>query len=145
MVARALLSCAHCVDGRPRRPLAACFRPEHRPPFVPLAKASVLGLFFNSILPARAGEAARIFALKSYKGTSVAETTATVVVERIADVTSLLLMLFVLVAWLPHVSWFSGAEIVAAGCLVGIVVLGFAVRRLRARPLPRISRSAYPA
>jgi uncharacterized protein (TIRG00374 family) len=115
------------------------FRPEHRPPFVPLAKASVLGLFFNSILPARAGEAARIVALKSYTGTPVAETTATVVVERIADVTSLLLLLFVLVAWLPHVSWLAGDEIVAAGCLVGIVVLGFAVRRLRMRPLPRLA------
>ena len=74
------------------------FRPGRRPPFVPLAKADVLGLFFNSILPARAGEAARIIALRSYEGTSAAETTATVVVERIADVTSLLLLLFLLVA-----------------------------------------------
>jgi glycosyltransferase 2 family protein len=114
------------------------FRPAHRPPFVPLAKASVLGLFFNSILPARAGEAARIVALKSYTGIPVAETTATVIVERIADVTSLLLLLLVLVAWLPHVSWLAADEIVAAGCLVGIVVLGFAVRRLRMRPLPRM-------
>jgi len=114
------------------------FRPGHRPPFVPLAKASVLGLFFNSILPARAGEAARIVALKSYAGTPMAESTATVVVERIADVTSLLLLLFVLLAWLPHVSWLAADEIVAAGCLVGIVVLGFAVRRLRMRPLPRL-------
>jgi glycosyltransferase 2 family protein len=116
------------------------FRPGRRPPFVPLAKASVLGLFFNSILPARAGEAARIIALRSYEGTSAAETTATVVVERIADVTSLLLLLFLLVAWLPHVSWLSAAAIVAAGCLAGIVALGLIVRRLRARPLPRMRR-----
>jgi uncharacterized membrane protein YbhN (UPF0104 family) len=70
------------------------FQPGRRPPFAPLAKATLLGLFFNSILPARAGEAARILALKSYTGTSLAETTGTVVVERVADVTSLLLLLF---------------------------------------------------
>jgi uncharacterized protein (TIRG00374 family) len=116
------------------------FRPGRRPPFVPLAKASVLGLFFNSILPARAGEAARIVALRSYAGTPVAEATATVVVERIADLTSLLLLLFVLIAWLPHVSWLSAAGIAAACCLVGVIGLGLAVWHLRERPLPRLPR-----
>jgi hypothetical protein len=49
-----------------------------------LAKATSTGLFFNSILPARAGEAARVIAPRSYTGTSLAETDATVVVERVA-------------------------------------------------------------
>jgi glycosyltransferase 2 family protein len=114
------------------------FQPGRRPPFVPLAKATLLGLFFNSILPARAGEAARVFALKSYAGTSLAESTGTVVVERVADVASLLLLLFVLVPWLPHVSWLAAAAAVAAGCLIAIVVLALVVWRLRTRPLPRI-------
>ena len=114
------------------------FQPDRRPPLVPLGKATLLGLFFNSILPARAGEAARIVALKSYTGTSLAETTGTVVVERVADVTSLLLLLFVLAPWLPHVSWLAAASALAAGCLIAVVALAFVVWRLRTRPLPRL-------
>src|SRR3954470_11399388 len=76
------------------------FRPDRRPPLAALAKATLLGYFFNSILPARAGEAARIVALKHYAGTSRAEATATVVLERIFDVASLVVLLFVLAPWL---------------------------------------------
>jgi hypothetical protein len=111
------------------------FRPGRRPPLAPLAKAATLGLFFNSVLPLRAGEAARIVALNRYTRTSLAETTATVVVERIVDVGSLLALLFVLLVWLPHVSWLRGAAVVAGVCLLGIVVLCVAVRRVRRRPL----------
>jgi hypothetical protein len=50
-----------------------------------VGKATVLGYFFNSILPVPAGEAARIVALKHYAGTSRAEATGTVVVERVLD------------------------------------------------------------
>jgi uncharacterized protein (TIRG00374 family) len=110
------------------------FRPGRRPPLAALAKAGILGLFFNSLLPARAGEAARIVALKRYAGTSFAETTATVMVERIVDVGSLLLLLFALLPWLPRVSWLSTAGIVAAALVAAIVVLGVAVHRVRARP-----------
>ncbi len=114
------------------------FRPGRRPPLRSLAKAGALGLLFNSVLPARAGEAARVVALKRYEGTSLAETTATVIVERIIDVLSLLLLLFVLLPWLPAVSWLSAAAVVAGACLLGIVVLGLLVRRLRARPEPAV-------
>jgi uncharacterized protein (TIRG00374 family) len=114
------------------------FRPGRRPPLRSLGKATVVGLLFNSILPARAGEAARVVALKRYEGTSLAETTATVVVERIVDVSSLLLLLFVLLAWLPPVSWLSAAAGVAGGCLLGIAVLGLVVSRVRERPEPAI-------
>ena len=63
----------------------ALFRPGRRPPLGMVGKATVLGYFFNSILPVRAGEAARIVALKHYAGTSRAEATGTVVVERVLD------------------------------------------------------------
>jgi glycosyltransferase 2 family protein len=114
------------------------FRPGRRPPLGSLTKAAALGLLFNSVLPARAGEAARVVALKRYEGTSLAESTATVVVERIIDVSSLLLLLFVLLPWLPPVSWLAAAAGVAGGCLLGIAVLGLLVRRLRARPEPAV-------
>jgi uncharacterized protein (TIRG00374 family) len=114
------------------------FRPGRRPPLPALAKAGIVGLFFNSLLPARAGEAARIVALKRYAGTSFAETTATVVVERIVDLGSLLVLLFALQPWLPRVSWLAAAGIVAAVLVAAIVLLGVAVHRARARPLTAV-------
>jgi glycosyltransferase 2 family protein len=130
-----LAALAACVAARVVR-WQRLFQPERRPPYVPLAKATLVGLFFNSILPARAGEAARVIALKRYAGTSLAETAATVVVERMADVTSLILLLFVLLPWLPHVSWLAAAAGVAGACLAGIIILACIVWRLRSRPRP---------
>ena len=99
------------------------FRPDRRPALGSLAKAALVGYFFNSILPARAGEITRIIALKRYAGTSRAETTVTIVVERIFDVSSLVVLLFVILPWLPHVSWLGPAAIVAFVCLVALVAL----------------------
>ena len=59
------------------------FARETRPPFGPVLSATILGQFFNNVLPARAGEPARIIALNQSTGVSRAETTATVVVERV--------------------------------------------------------------
>jgi glycosyltransferase 2 family protein len=112
------------------------FDPARRPPFGSLTKATVLGLFFNSILPARTGEVARIVALKKYAGTSMAETTATVVVERLFDVSSLIVLLFVFLPWLPHVSWLRPAAIVALACLAAISALIVSARVLSERPRP---------
>ena len=112
------------------------FQPHRRPPLGSLVKATIIGYFFNSILPARAGEAARIVALKHYAGTSRAETTGTVVVERIFDVSSLIVLLFALVAWLPPVSWLKPAAFVAFACLAAGAGLGLFVRQVSRRPSP---------
>jgi glycosyltransferase 2 family protein len=112
------------------------FNPKRRPPLESVTKATLIGLFFNSVLPARAGEAARILALKHYARTSLAEGTATVVVERIFDVGSLVVLLFALVPWLPHVSWLKPAAIVAFACLVTVAVLILFVRRVSGPQLP---------
>jgi glycosyltransferase 2 family protein len=113
------------------------FVPQRRPPFGSLTKATVLGFFINSILPARAGEATRVVALKHYAGTSLAETTATVVVERIFDVVTLIALLFALAAWLPSGSWLEPAAFLAFACLLAIAVLGIFVRHVSRDPAPR--------
>src|SRR5438067_500425 len=59
------------------------FRRNRRPTFLVATRALLLSYFFNSILPARAGEIARILDLKRRAGLSRAETTATVVIERL--------------------------------------------------------------
>ncbi len=121
------------------------FSAETRPATWPAARAMLIGYFFNGILPARAGEAARVVALNKQAGTSMTETAATVVVERVYDVLALLLLLFLVVPWLPAVTWIHGAVVLAvvlvALFVVAIVVLAlFGVRPVHAvlRPLARL-------
>jgi glycosyltransferase 2 family protein len=101
------------------------------------AKAVNVGLLFNNILPSRAGEVPRIFALSRRTGISKVEIGGTIVVERCLDV--LVVAVAAVVAWpfLPDDSWiqalclFCGA--IVAGFVVGTIVL--VVFRQRARDL----------
>ncbi len=115
------------------------FHPETRPAFRPVFDATALGQFFNNILPARAGEAARVIVLNRAARVSRAETATTVVLERLYDVLLLLAMVFVLLPWLPHVTWVhaaAGLAIALAAATVAAVVLlaRFGERLLRAVP-----------
>ena len=73
----------------------------------------MIGYLFNNIMPARAGEAARVVALTQRTGTPAAEIVGTVVVERAYDVLSVLVIFFCASPWLPHESWFTAAAILA--------------------------------
>ncbi len=97
------------------------FAAATRPPYGPVFAATLLGQCLNNILPARAGEIGRIVALHRTAGTSRAETTSTVVVERLYDVLVLLGLLFVFVPWLPHVTWIHAAAILAIVLFVATV------------------------
>ena len=121
------------------------FAAETRPPIGPVLRASIICQFFNNVLPARAGEAARVVALNQASGASRAETAATVVAERAFDVLGLLVLLFVLLPWLPKVTWVHAAAILAAGLSAGLVLAAgmlvlFGDRPFRAvlRPLSRL-------
>src|SRR5207237_537534 len=103
------------------------FARETRPPFEPVLSAMLIGQFFNNVLPARAGEAARVVALGQTAGTSRVEAAGTVVIERAYDVLTVLVLLFVALPWLPHVTWLRAAAILAialtAGLLAAFVLL----------------------
>jgi uncharacterized membrane protein YbhN (UPF0104 family) len=121
------------------------FAARTRPPYGPVLAATILGQFFNNVLPARAGELARVIALHQTAGTSRAEALVTVVVERLYDVLALLVMLFVLLPWLPHVTWVRTAALFAIALVsctvVAIVVLvAFGERPFRflLRPFARL-------
>jgi uncharacterized protein (TIRG00374 family) len=105
------------------------FSPDKRPPLRALTRALLIGFFFNNILPARAGEAARIIALHARTGTPRAEAIGTVVVERVFDLLSLLALLLVSVPFLPRVGWLRDAAVLAAIAFAALGVLVFVLVR----------------
>lgn len=116
-----------------------------RPPLGAATSALLIGLFFNVILPARAGEAARVVALNRSTGASRSESLATVVLERVFDVLALLVILFVAVPWLPHVSWLRAAAglaialaVAVAAAVVLVAVFGERPLRLLLAPVRRL-------
>lgn len=126
------------------------FSPERRPPMGAIINAVLIGYFFNTTLPARAGEAARVLALNQRAGTPRFEALGTVAAERALDVLALLVLFFVTVPVLPPAEWLREALVLGA-LLFGILtlfVVAFAVyghrpARLILRPLaalPGMSR-----
>lgn len=123
------------------------FIPGRRPPRTATLNAMMIGYFYNNILPARAGEAARILVLTQRSCSPPVEITGTVVLERIYDVIAILLIFFAAEPWLPHVSWFGAAALVAGALALAIaataiVLAVYGERPLRwlLRPLGRFSR-----
>jgi len=111
------------------------FQPEKRPPVAATTRALIVGQFFNNILPARAGEAARIVVLNQETGTSRAETLGTAVAERIADLLVLLFLLFATLPFLPEVTWLRAAAALALALVVLLAATTVALRRFGHRPL----------
>jgi glycosyltransferase 2 family protein len=111
------------------------FQPASRPPVAATTRALIVGQFFNSILPARAGEAARVVMLNQETGTSRAETVGTAVAERIADLLVLLLLLFVTLPFYPEVTWIRTAGVLALVLLALLTATSVALRRFGHRPL----------
>ena len=83
------------------------FAHERRPARGPIMAATLIGYLFNNIMPARAGEAARVVALTQRTDTPAAEIVGTALVERAYDVLSILIIFFCASPWLPHESWFD--------------------------------------
>jgi len=111
------------------------FSPSRRPPLSAVVRALFLGYLGNTVLPARAGEAARTVALNRSAQTPVAEIVGTVMIERTYDVLSLVVLLFALWPWLPPVSWLSGAAAIGGALVAGLLVVALLVVLWEERPL----------
>ena len=123
------------------------FAHDRRPPRGPVIEATLVGYLFNNIMPARAGEVARVASLTKRSSTPPAEIVGTVVVERVYDVFAVLLIFFCASPWLPHVSWFGAATILAGVAAAGIAavvavlaIYGEQPLQWAARPLARLPR-----
>jgi uncharacterized protein (TIRG00374 family) len=128
----------------------ALFDAGHRPPLPAVARALLVGYFFNNILPARAGEAARVISLYGRTGTPRAEIIGTAVAERVFDLLALLAILFAAYPWLPEITWLRAAALFAIAVVAGVAVLVFALVRWDERaihwllsPLRRVRRDGF--
>jgi uncharacterized protein (TIRG00374 family) len=124
------------------------FAAAARPPLRSIAYALLIGYFFNNILPARAGEAARVIALHKRAATPKAEAVGTVVVERLFDVLALLIVLFASYPWLPEISWLRAAAVFGAVVVTVLLALVVVIVRYDERavhwllsPLRRVKRA----
>jgi uncharacterized protein (TIRG00374 family) len=122
------------------------FASGRRPPVGATTNAMMVGYLYNSIMPARVGEAARVVVLTQRSSAPPVEIVGTVVVERLYDVVGILVIFFVAEPWLPHVSWFGAAALaaLALAAVIIAVVAALAIygdRPVRAvlRPLGRLS------
>jgi uncharacterized protein (TIRG00374 family) len=113
------------------------FAPPNRPSTNAVSSALLIGYLFNNILPARAGEAARIIALKQRSGTARFEALGTVVAERALDVICLVALLFAAAPALPNADWLPRA-LIAGGALSGALVVTLLVVGLYGRRPARL-------
>jgi len=105
-----------------------------RPSLRAVSIALLIGYFFNNVLPARAGEAARVLALARLAPVSRATAAGTVLVERIYDLLVVALFLLLLVPWLPDISWLPEALPLLALLVVALAVVALALHRFGDRP-----------
>ena len=116
------------------------FVDEHRPPLAPVVDAMLIGYLFNSVLPARAGEAARVVALGQRTRSSRAEVLATVVAERVLDVLALLALLIATAPFVPESTWMGRAVATGAAVFVLLALLFVALALYGERPIELVLR-----
>ena len=122
------------------------FARGRRPAAGATGNAMMIGYFYNNIMPARVGEAARVVVLTQRSSAPPVEIVGTVVVERLYDVVTILVIFFAAEPWLARVSWFHAAA-VAAIVLATLIIAAatmlavYGDRPVRAllRPLRRLS------
>ncbi len=85
--------------------------------------AMMVGYFTNNVLPARTGELLRAHVLGRRVSLSRAFTLATIIIERLSDVISLLLVLVVIMVGFPLPGWARRIGLIVFVLLLGIVLV----------------------
>lgn len=95
----------------------------------PLLVMIIIGYFFNSILPARAGEVVRAYLLGRRENCSAVTVLATVALEKVLDGLTLLLFLALSLLLIPAPPWVRSIGYLAAliflGCLIVLLALTY--------------------
>jgi uncharacterized protein (TIRG00374 family) len=116
------------------------FDAPSRPGARAATRALLVGDLFNSILPLRGGDVARVVVLHRDTGASPAEAGATLVAERLLDSLVLLLLVFAALAYAPEVTWLATASALLAVVVTASVTVVILVRVYGERPLVFVLR-----
>jgi len=140
-LAAALVGLAIAVWTRSER-WRRLFARDDRPPRAAVFWSLGIGYLFNNLLPARAGEAARVVALRREAGVPALRGAATVAVERLFDLAALAILM--VAAW-PLLGSSSVVGVTAWTCVVVLVAAvtlaaGCRSARLRRRTAAAIAR-----
>jgi uncharacterized protein (TIRG00374 family) len=127
---------AFCVSDLTRAARwRSLFARGRRPALKTVTNAMLVGYFYNNILPARAGEAARVVVLTRRSAATPVEILGTVTLERLYDLVGILAIFFAAEPWLPHVSWFGAAAVAALVLALAIAAAAVALAAFGERPL----------
>lgn len=100
------------------------FNVNARPRTGSLLRALMVGYMMNNLLPARAGDIARIYLLGRRASISKSTVLATVVIEKVGDLLITACLIAMVLIVLPASAWIrSGGYVLAVSSLVGCVVL----------------------
>lgn len=102
----------------------ALFHADIKPRTGSLLRALMVGYMMNNLLPARAGDIARIYLLGRRTSISKSTVLATVVVEKVGDLLITACLIALVLIYLPASAWIrSGGYVLAVSSLIGCVVL----------------------
>ena len=120
--------------------------PVQAAPFRPFWSATLIGFMANDLLPLRAGEFVRAYALAHLASLRLSTAVATTVLERVWDAVAVAIILVVTLSGIPLPAWLQRANFVLLGLCVVVLLGGWLLaRRGRAsfsRLPPRIAALA---
>ena len=118
------------------------FRPRGGLRVAKLYSILMIGYLISSILPARLGDPARAVLANQLENVRTAHALATVIIERLLDVITLLVFLLLILPFVSLPEWLAGsAAVVGLGSVCGFAAL-LVLGRYRERFLPAVGRWA---
>jgi glycosyltransferase 2 family protein len=98
-------------------------------PFAPFLSATLIGFMANDVLPLRAGELIRVYALARLASVRISTALATVVLERVWDTVGVSILLVVLLLNFPIPTWLARVNLVIFAGSILVLVMGWILAR----------------
>jgi glycosyltransferase 2 family protein len=118
--------------------------PIHSAPVSPLFKSLLIGYLFNIFLPAHLGEIVRAYMLARKQPISASAAFGTIVLERIIDVLTMLLLLAVAMIVYPFPQWVKTGGYLTCGFILILFVLLVLFKKYQTTLLPRLQQWLRP-
>ena len=98
-----------------------------KPPIKKLYSSLLIGYMANAILPARLGEVVRAYNIGRSSSVSTSKALSTIVVEKVLDIATVLIILILLIPIAPLPDWAFRMGVVGAAVVVVLLLVSFAL------------------